>query len=102
MPGMPIMVRTKLRTARYRGPMSVRKVSVSLDDDAFRAAEAAAGAAGLSLSAWLSRAARNQAGIEDGLRAVAEYEAEYGPFSEEDRRRADEILDRLGVGRDAR
>jgi hypothetical protein len=99
---MTIIVRTRLRTTRYRGPVGVRKVSVSLDEDAFRAAEAAAGAAGISLSAWLSRAARHLAGIEDGLRAVAEYEAEYGPFSEEDRRRADEILDRLGVGRDAR
>jgi hypothetical protein len=78
--------------------MGVRKVSVSLDDDAYRSALAAARAAGLSLSAWLSAAARRAAGIEAGLRAVAEYEAEHGAFTDEELRRADEVLDRLGVG----
>ena len=96
---MPAFVRTDLRTFPYPGPMTVRKVSVSLDDDAFRAAQAAAAAEGISLSAWLSRAARHAAGVADGLRAVAEYEAEHGAFTEDDHRRAEDILDRLGVGR---
>jgi hypothetical protein len=82
--------------------MGVRKVSVSLDEEVFHAAERAAAAAGMSLSAWLSRAAAEAIGIEDGLRAVAEYEAEYGPFTEEERRWAREELDRLGVGRAVR
>ncbi len=86
-------LRTDIRTARYPVGMAVRKVSVSLDEAAYRAAQAAAGAAGISLSAWLSRAAEHAAGIEDGLRAVAEYEAEYGAFSEDDLRQADALLD---------
>jgi hypothetical protein len=76
-----------------------RKVSVSLALETLEAAKAAAEAEGLSLSAWLDRAALWAAKIEDGRRAVREYEAEHGPFSEEEERRADEILDRYGVGR---
>ncbi|MGH7866611.1 MAG: hypothetical protein ACREP9_03010 [Candidatus Dormibacteraceae bacterium] len=78
--------------------MGVHKVSVSLEDDAYQAAKLAAKAEGVSLSAWLSRAAAHEARIQDGLRAVAEYESEYGPFSEEQVRKTDEILNRLGMG----
>lgn len=78
--------------------MGVHKISVSLDDSAYEAAKRAAAAQGLSLSAWLSRAAAHIARIEDGLRGVAEFEAENGPIPEEARRKAREILDRFGVG----
>jgi hypothetical protein len=99
---MTIALRTKVRTARYHAEMGVRKVSVSLDEDVFHAAERAAAAAGMSLSAWLSQAARRAARIEEGLRGVAEYEAEHGAFTEEELRWADDVLDRLGVGREVR
>ncbi|RPI60133.1 MAG: hypothetical protein EHM50_07970 [Lysobacterales bacterium] len=61
-----------------------------------RVAEAAVASAerhGLSLSAWLNRAAENALAIEDGLAAVAEWEAEHGPLSGEDLAAADAILD---------
>jgi hypothetical protein len=55
-------------TASYRryeaatiGAVAVTKVSVSLDDEAIASARAAAEAEGISLSAWLSRAALHAA-----------------------------------------
>jgi hypothetical protein len=78
--------------------MGVRKVSVSLDEKAAAAAERAAAAEGMSLSAWLSRAALRAAKIEDGLRGVAEFEAEYGLIPEEELRKAAEWADRHGIG----
>jgi hypothetical protein len=82
--------------------MSVRKLSVSLDEEAAAAAEAAAKAEGMSLSAWLSRAAQRTASIEDARRAakelIDEYEAEHGPIPPEIWEEADATLDRLGVG----
>lgn len=79
--------------------MTVHKISISLDDKAYRAAKAAAKRDGLSLSAWLSRAAMHAATIEDGLQGVAEYEAEFGPLPEEELRKAAELLDKWGIGR---
>jgi hypothetical protein len=78
--------------------MAVTKVSVSLDDEAIASARAAAEAEGISLSAWLSRAALHAAGVAEGRRAVAEFEAEHGPLPEDARRRARLALDTLGVG----
>lgn len=74
--------------------MVVRKITISLEESAYEAAVAAAKAAGLSLSAWLSRYAEHRARVEEGLRAVAAYEAEYGPVPRE----AGEVLDGLGIG----
>lgn len=79
--------------------MAVKKLSISLDEEVAAAARAAAEAAGMSLSAWLSRAATEAAGIEAGLQGVREYEAEHGVLSEEGLAGADEVLDRHGVGR---
>lgn len=73
--------------------MTVQKVSVSLDSELVVAVRAAARAEGVSLSAWLSRAAEQAAGLEAMRRAVEEFEADYGPISEEQRRMAREILD---------
>jgi hypothetical protein len=89
---MILNLRTTLRTKPYHLSMGVRKVSLSLDEDAFKIAEEEAAIAGLSLSAWVSQAIRKESGISAGLRGVAEYEAEFGAFTEEELRRADEEL----------
>lgn len=79
--------------------MVVRKITVSLEESAYDAAVAAAKAAGLSLSAWLSRYAEHRARVEEGLRAVAAYQAAYRPATGETEPEATEqILDDLGVG----
>lgn len=79
--------------------MAVQKLSISLDEDVANAARAAAEAEGMTLSAWLSRAATEAAAIEAGLQAVREYEAENGPFSAEAKAWAEDVLDRHGIGR---
>ena len=73
--------------------MGVKKLSVALDDRVARAASASAERHGLSLSAWLNRAAESALAIEDGLAAVAEWEAEHGALTAEELREADAILD---------
>jgi hypothetical protein len=78
--------------------MVVRKITVSLEENAYEAAVRAAKAAGLSLSAWLSRYAEHRARVEEGLRAAAAYEAEYGAPTPVEVSTADIILDELGVG----
>ena len=78
--------------------MSVRKVTVSLDENAYAIAQRMAEAAGMSLSAWLSGAAVDAARVEAGLAAVADYERESGAFDPEELAKVDRELDRLGIG----
>jgi hypothetical protein len=91
-------IRTDVPT-RYAAGMAGRKVSMVLDEETYEVVRELARHAGLSLSAWLARAARRRARVETGLRGVAEYEAESGPIPEEALRRADEELDQRGIPR---
>jgi len=74
--------------------MAVRKLSVALEETVAEAAAQSASKQGLSLSAWLTRAAENALAIERGLAAVAEWEAEHGVLTPAELARADAILDR--------
>ncbi len=58
------------------------KVAITVDPDVYEGILAAATEADMSVSAWMTAAAREALLIEDGLRAVAEYEAENGAFTE--------------------
>ena len=78
--------------------MTVKKLSVALDPDVANAAALAAEDSGQSLSGWLNDAARIRLRVEDGLAAVAEWEAEQGVLSAEERAAADGRLDEL-IGR---
>lgn len=73
-------------------------MTISLDEQAAVLAERSAAAEGLSLSAWLSRAALGQARIEEGLRGVAEYEAAYGAPTEVEMDGVRRELAELGFG----
>jgi hypothetical protein len=73
--------------------MGVKKLSIALDERVADAAAASAERHGLSLSAWLNRAAQNALALEDGLAAVAEWEAEHGAFTAEEIAAADAVLD---------
>jgi hypothetical protein len=79
--------------------MSVRKISVALDETVARAAAASAKHEGVSLSAWLDRAAREALAIEDGLCAVTEWEARHGALTPEELATADAILGRAAQPR---
>lgn len=75
--------------------MAVKKISIALDPDVAEAAALAAERRGESLSAWLNDAARAQLRIEDGLAAVAEWEAEHGVLTREELATANGLLDRM-------
>lgn len=77
----------------YHDLMGVRKLSVALDEQVAEAASASAERQGLSLSAWLTQAAGNALAIEDGLTAVAEWEAEHGKLTAQELAAADAALE---------
>ncbi len=58
------------------------KVAITVDPDVRNRVVEAAAAEGLSVSAWMTNAARRQLLIRDGLAAVAEWEAQHGPLSD--------------------
>jgi len=83
----------------YHRGVSVQKLSIALEEPVARAAREAARRRGLSLSAWLTQASREALAIEDGLAAVAEWEAEHGSMSPEDLAAADAVLDAASIPR---
>ncbi len=83
--------------------MPVQKLSISLEEPVLLAARKAAKRRGMSLSAWLNEAAtgalETEVRLQDGLAAVAEWEAECGPISAEELAKAQAVLDAAGVSR---
>lgn len=77
--------------------MAVTKLSVALDARVAVAARAAAARDGMSLSAWLSRAAEQAVRIDEGLRAVSEWETESSRITTEERAAADSLLDAIAA-----
>ncbi len=75
--------------------MPVRKLSVALDESIALSASRAAQTAGVSLSAWLSRAAMHELALERGRQAVVAWERQHGALTDEELRDADELLDTL-------
>jgi nucleotide-binding universal stress UspA family protein len=89
-----------LRHARqYDRCMAARELSITMDDALAASVRRSAERRGLSVSAWLDEASRNALAIEDGLAAVAEWEAENGPLSPEVLAAADAVLDAAGIPR---
>lgn len=58
------------------------KIAISVDPDVHKGIVAAAAESGVSVSAWMTEAARRSLLARDGLAAVAEWEAERGTFTE--------------------
>jgi hypothetical protein len=58
------------------------KLAVTVDPDVHRRVVEAAAEDGMSVSAWLTEAARRALKVRDGLAAVAEWEVEHGAFTE--------------------
>ena len=56
----------------------------------------------MPVSAWLARAAARAAKIESGRGGVREFEAEFGPLSDEERRSARRVLADAGLIEDVR
>ena len=60
------------------------KLAITVDPDVHAQIVAAAAADGLSVSAWMTAAARRALTARDGLAAVAEWEAEHGALTREE------------------
>ena len=75
--------------------MTVRKLSVALDPSVADAAADAAEREGLSLSAWLSRAAERALVIDRGLEAVRAWERDNGSLTDVELSDADKVLNRV-------
>ncbi|HKC27676.1 MAG TPA: hypothetical protein VKB75_06655 [Jatrophihabitans sp.] len=58
------------------------KLAITVDPDVHDRVLAAAEEEGVSVSAWMTAAARRALLVRDGLAAVAEWEAEHGRLSE--------------------
>lgn len=58
------------------------KLAITVDPDVHEQVVAAAASEGVSVSAWMTGAARRALLVRDGLRAVAEWEAEHGALSD--------------------
>ncbi|MDA8321838.1 MAG: hypothetical protein M0030_18810 [Actinomycetota bacterium] len=57
------------------------KLAITVDPDTHAQVVVAAAAEGVSVSAWMTSAARQALRVRDGLAAVAEWEAEHGPLT---------------------
>jgi hypothetical protein len=60
------------------------KLAITVDPDVHAGVVAAAAAEGISVSAWMTEAARGALRVRDGLGAVGEWEAEHGPLTDEE------------------
>jgi hypothetical protein len=60
------------------------KLAITVDPDVHDRVLAAAAEEGVSVSAWMTAAARQALLVRDGLAAVAEWEAEHGRLSEDE------------------
>ncbi len=77
------------------------KLAITVDPDVHAGVVAAAEAEGVSVSAWMTAAARKALKVKDGLAGVAEWEAEHGAFSEAELAAARERVSRSGARRSA-
>ena len=64
------------------------KLAITVDPEVHKDIIAAAAREGVSVSAWMTAAARDTLRIRAGLAAVAEWEKEHGAFTEQERREA--------------
>ena len=58
------------------------KLAITVDADVHERVLAAAATDGVSVSAWMTSAARRALRVRDGLQAVDDWEAEHGRFSD--------------------
>lgn len=79
------------------------KLAITVDADVRDGVVAAAQADGVSVSAWMTAAARQALQVRDGLRAVGEWENEHGTFSDAEMEAARRLVaDEVRTSRGAR
>lgn len=60
------------------------KMAITVDPDVHAGIVAAAAAEGISVSAWMTEAARRALVIRSGLAAVSQWEAQHGALTDEE------------------
>jgi hypothetical protein len=75
--------------------MGTDKRSVSFEPGLAEAMDEAAREEGQSFSQWLAGAAEMRLRVHNGLKAVADWEAEHGALTDDELANADDVLDRL-------
>ena len=60
------------------------KLAITVDPDVHQRVIAAAAGEGISISAWMTSAARRMLLAQDGLRAIAEWEKTHGAFTDQE------------------
>lgn len=75
--------------------MSLERVTITIPSETLAAAKEAAENEGLSVSAWLSKAAERAAKIQAGLSAAEEVLAEIGPPTPEQQVWVDDFMDEV-------
>lgn len=75
------------------------KLAITVDPDVHGRVLAAAAAQGVSISAWMTDAARRALHLQDGLAAVREWEAQHGGLTDEE---MDEARRRVRAGGERR
>lgn len=88
--------RTEVLPHWYDLRVTVKKISISLDSGVFEQAKHAAEVEGITLSAWLSRAASEAADLAAAQAALAEYNEVYGEPDEEAMAQARAELEAIG------
>ncbi len=79
------------------------KLAITVDSDVHEQVVAAAASDGVSVSAWMTAAARRALLARDGLAAVAEWEREHGEFTDAELRDArGRVADQLRQARGRR
>ncbi|MGH9104236.1 MAG: hypothetical protein ACRDZX_00040 [Acidimicrobiales bacterium] len=68
------------------------KLAITVDPEVHERVVAAAAEEGLSVSAWMTAAARRALVLRDGLAAVSEWETEHGPLTDSELRSARERI----------
>lgn len=89
-----MQLRSPLRLSMISG-MSLERVTITIPSDTLDAVKDAADREGLSVSAWLSRAAERAAKIEAGLAAAEEVIAQLPPPTPEEQARVDRFMDKV-------
>lgn len=77
--------------------MAVTKLTISLPEDLAEAIRAEVAQQGTTLSGWIAEQARRSLLLAESRAAVAEYEAEHGAITDDERARMREWLREGGV-----
>jgi hypothetical protein len=76
--------RATVAIPEYGGNVATKKITITLPEDHLAQVRAFAKEVGMPLSTWLAKMVEHEIRIRGGLAEMREWEAEHGPFTEEE------------------